>query len=402
MQKDLKKIRRWKGFVGDVINYRKNEKFTLDPVLTIFVEKKLSEAQCKKERRKIIPKAIGGVGTDVVEMEMPVADDMDNTWIHTPQKLNTRVDHSKPVYPGCSASNIKGTAGTHGEFFRDEPFEDKFYGGLNVHVGFERVDMDISEQDRTIVKPGPADGGTRDDKIGDLTTGTRINLNGGTNTRDSCLFEYDDNDDVNPDVPGYGVVEGVSEIVIGEYGLKPPCRSLGERTGKKLYKDAAIRVRYKNGVGTLTGCNVWESMSIGGTSGATIRTPDKRFATDTIFAGSGTHTISIPFMQNWKVYGKELVTKGWWENYLDDDRPDDPPDDDGMPNMNLNDGLIGVAFSLIMIGAYLIGKGDVPVGAGLIILGILVGAVAVFLKANDDKSEPETKDWQTPPQTSTY
>jgi len=361
LKKERRKIFRRQGVVGHYLGKQKNGERTPDEVLTIFVRKKLPEDQLRKSQ--VIPKKISTYRTDVIETGEMVAE----------TDLTARL---RPVKLGSSIGNKAGRGtGSLGPTFRDDPFQNKFYGGSNSHVLFENCHADINQNSREIIQPGIAHSSDVDNNVlGKLAYGTKINA-GGYNTRDSAGFEFYNIKDADPTIPGIGIPEGIKELQEGEYGRLVSWKFTGK--GKLTYKNATVRVNYNGSPTTFSGVDLFERMSQAGTSGTGIVTDDGRFHSHLNFAGSPSVTVAIPFHQAW-AYGKTLVTKDWWEDFTGGG--EEPPEPGPEPPEPPDDwSLRGGGLFLFALGCYIITKADsldlMLIGIALIILGL----AAIFI-----------------------
>jgi len=352
-EKGYERILNFKTVTGIYVGRQKNEERTRDEVITVFVEKKLKEEEVPEG--ELIPKKLKGLRTDVVETG----------------EIVPEVDLSKelrPVKVGCSIGNAASKAtGTLGPIFRDEPFEDKFYGGSNSHVLFEDCSKDISDQaSRNIVQPGLYHA-TSPGVIGQLVYGIRIQPNGVISS-DSAGFEFNKNEDVDPTIPDIGIPRGVKELQEGEYGILKSWRYSGR--GKLKFKNVNVKVRYPAGITTVTGVDIFERMSLPGTSGSTILTDDGKYHSHLNFAGSPNFTVAIPFHQAWDRFGKVVVTHDWWKKYKGGDEMAEPPKPPEKWSLRAG-GLFLFAMGCYLINIAQGNMEELMIGMALVVLGLI-------------------------------
>jgi len=305
-----RRIAKTRSWMGVCVDKQKNGEATDDRVVTVFVEKKLPKD--KISWRQKVPQKIDGMRTDVlvVDGEFVAEDDVD---------LDSKL---RPVRLGCSIMNVAGNGkGSHGPYFRDEPFADVFYGGTNSHVDLADPSKDLNEQESlVIVQPGFA---WPDNAIADVVKAQKI-IPHGTVPRDSAIHKFRRVEDVDPSVVGYGVPVRVRVPAVGETGRLISWKMLA--TGKKLFADATVQVSYPAGPTILTGVSIYERMSVGGTSGTTITSLDGTELWELNEAGSPTKTVATPIPRAFDVYGKVPVFKAWWDEYKKGEQPEGPDD----------------------------------------------------------------------------
>jgi hypothetical protein len=156
--KDLKKIYEKIKHKANVIGYssklqpriRKGQVVLEEKCFRVYVSKKLPIE--KLDVKDVIPKSIDGVNIDVVEIGELKALSVDKK-----QKF-------RPVIFGISIGHINVTAGTLGYLCVD--IEENKYFMSNAHVFVDDVSKSPDQvKEKTIVQPGPYDGGTINDKV---------------------------------------------------------------------------------------------------------------------------------------------------------------------------------------------------------------------------------------------
>lgn len=147
--------------VGVGIGYKKKGRQDTDDLgLIFFVEKKLPPEALAVDQ--VIPKRIGGVFTDVLEIGRV-------TFLE-------RMERFRPAFPGVSISHYRVTAGTFGALVQDRKSGDILILSNN-HVLANATDgNDGSAQiGDPVYQPGSYDGGGEDDIIGNLERFVPIN-----------------------------------------------------------------------------------------------------------------------------------------------------------------------------------------------------------------------------------
>lgn len=115
---------------------------------------------------EIIPQAIDGVETDVIEFEPPT--------ILPPPKvinLNARTSKQRPAVGGISCGHPDITAGTIGGIVWKDG---QRYAITNWHVG----NMNDGKIDDLMLQPGPYDGGTMKDSLGRIVFKPYVHISG--------------------------------------------------------------------------------------------------------------------------------------------------------------------------------------------------------------------------------
>ena len=137
--------------VGVMTGYKITKgKRTKELCVVCLVERKVDGFLLGKD--DLIPKSLGGVKTDVIEVGKVEALEIDKTKKHRPCPM------------GTSGGHYKITAGTNGELLRDKA-SGKLCIGTNNHVAANSNDAKLGDP---YLQPGPYDGGSLSDKIGSL------------------------------------------------------------------------------------------------------------------------------------------------------------------------------------------------------------------------------------------
>ncbi|KQS73548.1 hypothetical protein [Modestobacter sp. Leaf380] len=205
----------------------------------------------------------------------------------TPGQLQRR---TRPLVPGLSIAQRDVTAGTLGGFVRRAGA-----GGLlvlsNNHV---LADSDLATVGDPVLQPGPADGGTAQDRVGVLTAAQRFSATG--NLVDAAVAALDDGVDADPaGYPGgplLGIVAAALDVDPDE-DVEKVGRTTGHTHGRITAVEVdGVGVQYDEGVYTFDDQIEIEgrtgSFSEGGDSGSVIWRSRDRAALGLLFAGSTT------------------------------------------------------------------------------------------------------------------
>jgi hypothetical protein len=271
----------------------------------------------------LVPRALGGVKTDVVE-----------TGVLRAFQLGPR-DRWRPVVPpGVSLGHYRITAGTFGCLVRR--------GGevfilSNNHV---LADVNHGQQGDNILQPGPADGGTAGDPIATLADyvpldfGTAppecsvaewsarllntiagafgsshqlraVKQTAGVNRVDAALARPLFPDLVDNEILYIGVPTGVGAATLGTEVQKTG-RTTGHTRGTITQIDATLRVDYEGSPALFTGQLVAGPMSQPGDSGSAVLDMDGRVV-GLLFAGSDAVTIVNPIDEVLSALNAELA-----------------------------------------------------------------------------------------------
>ena len=263
----------------------------------------------------LVPQTVDGIKTDVVETGILRA-----LW-QSPQDLSPR-DRWRPVVPpGVSIGHYRITAGTFGCLVRRG---EELFILSNNHVLANANDC---EEWDPVLQPGPADGGTEDDRIARLARyvpiefesgpsecsvadfaanllnyvagalGSRHQLqpvkrSAGVNRVDAALGKPLSPNTVTNDILGIGVPIGPGTAALGTQVQKSG-RTTGYTEGTITQIDATVRIDYYGPQALFTGQLVASPMSQGGDSGSAILDMDRRVV-GLLFAGSDAVTILNP------------------------------------------------------------------------------------------------------------
>jgi hypothetical protein len=262
----------------------------------------------------LVPKAIDGVVTDVVETGEIRA-------------LNVYTDRYRPIPLGVSIGHREITAGTLGALVRDKKTRQQLMLSNN-HVFANSNDAQAGD---AILQPGPHDGGAVGaDTAGRLTRFVEIQFGAGgapdfsncpvgnavarffnlfawmlrSSTRLAAIREEGANRvDAAVAEPTEQVINQVIDQIDGvrgvaDYFLGMPIWKTGRTTGRTmgeiLQTDVTVNVSYGDGrVATFTDQLMAGAMSQGGDSGSAVVDQDNKFV-GLLFAGSDSTTIFSP------------------------------------------------------------------------------------------------------------
>jgi hypothetical protein len=292
--------------------------------IVVSVTKKLPVAQLTEA--VMVPKAIGGMKTDVIETGPIVA-------FQDPKQ------RYRPARPGCSIGHHLITAGTFGCLVKRG---DQVYILSNNHV---LANSNAAQEGDPIWQPGKYDGGTSADQIATLerfiplgfpsaqpapapapqpsgcsplasimkalrpqaATPPVIQINEpGNNTVDCALAKPLSPDLVSPDILNIGVPTGVGSATLGTLVQKMG-RTTGYTTGQITQVDVTVSVDYGGKLATFRNQLLAGAMSQGGDSGSAVLDMNKRVV-GLLFAGSTTTTIMDPIQLVLDALQVQLVT----------------------------------------------------------------------------------------------
>jgi hypothetical protein len=290
--------------------------------IVVSVSKKLPLAQLTEAA--IVPKAIEGMKTDVIETGPIVA-------FQDPKQ------RMRPARPGCSIGHYQITAGTLGCLVKRG---DQVYILSNNHV---LANSNAAQNGDAIWQPGKYDGGTSADQIATLERFIPIGFPGGTptptpepggcsplaaimkyfqsqpsstpkaqinepgnNTVDCALAKPLSADLVSPDILNIGVPIGVGTATLGT-SLQKMGRTTGYTTGQITQLDVTVSVDYGGKIATFRNQLMAGAMSQGGDSGSAVLDMNKRVV-GLLFAGSDTTTIMNPVQLALDALEVQLVT----------------------------------------------------------------------------------------------
>jgi hypothetical protein len=282
---------------------------TEEPCILVFVERKQHVRNLRT--RDIVPKAIEGVRTDVVETGRFRA-------LEVVQSLDgDRTRRVRPATGGVSLGHYRITAGTLGVVAQRN--------GLPVILSNNHVlaNSNQAKLGDPILQPGPADGGRLQDTIARLGDFVPIQFTeqsvgwGGrflerivapllrvfgygvkrlpseaTNRVDAAVAVPIDESLVSPDVIGIHPVSGTAEARIG-MRVRKSGRTTGVTNGKVTGVDAVVQVDYGGKSAIFRGQIVADVPSQGGDSGSLV-VDDRGRAIGLLFAGSASTTLINP------------------------------------------------------------------------------------------------------------
>ena len=281
-----------------------------EPCIVVYVDHK--EAEDRLRRRDLVPAALDGVRTDVVETgrfrALPVLETLE-------------VSHTAKVRPapgGVSIAHERVTAGTLGILARRTSGEAVILS--NNHV---LADSNEAKAGDRILQPGPYDGGRPQDAIAELAEyvpiqfrdqdlsrlgrllertlgpllapiglGVRRLPSGNTNIVDAAIAKPLEADLVAPDILEIGRVAGTAEATIG-MRVRKSGRTTGLTRGRVTALDASVEVDYGGKTALFRRQIIGDILSRGGDSGSLIM-DDANHAVGLLFAGGATTTILNP------------------------------------------------------------------------------------------------------------
>ncbi|MGZ9221394.1 MAG: trypsin-like serine protease [Anaerolineales bacterium] len=279
--------------------------------IIVSVIKKLPGIQVPESAR--VPRALGGVQTDVVETGKIFA-------------LQDPKQKMRPARPGVSIGHYQITAGTLGCLVHRNG---QVYILSNNHVLANSNDGQLGD---AILQPGPHDGGTSADQIGTLeqfvpvgfgiSTGCGcspfaflLRLLGaakpmvnepGNNTVDCAIAKPLSADLVNPDILNIGIPSGVGTATLGT-AVQKSGRTTGHTTDQITQLDVTVSVAYGSKIAVFKNQLMAGAMSQGGDSGSAVLDMDKQVV-GLLFAGSNTTTIMNPIQFVLDALQVQLVT----------------------------------------------------------------------------------------------
>lgn len=281
--------------------------------------------------KDIVPQALDGVKTDVVETGVLRAFERRP---EPAEGLGPR-DRWRPVVPpGVTIGHYRITAGTFGCLVRRG--EERFILSNN-HV---LADINAGQQGDAILQPGPSDGGTADDRIATLADyipldfgtapaecpiaefsaqllnfvagafGSSHQLQAtkqteGVNRVDAALARPLSSDLVSNEILYIGAPTGVGTATLGTEVQKTG-RTTGHTQGTITQIDATMRIDYGGRSALFTGQLVAGAMSQPGDSGSAVLDMDKRVV-GLLFAGSNVATIINPIDEVFAALNVELA-----------------------------------------------------------------------------------------------
>jgi len=285
---------------------------TNEPCVVVSVVKKLPIIQLSES--SLVPKALGGVKTDVIETGKIFA-------------LQDPTEKMRPARPGVSIGHYQITAGTLGCLVQRNG---QVYILSNNHV---LANSNAGQLGDAILQPGPHDGGTSADQIGTLEQFIPVGFEGssspgcsplsflislfgksaralvnepGNNTVDCAIAKPLSDDLVNPDILNIGIPTGVAIATLGT-----PVQKSGRTTGYTADQitqiDVTVTVDYGGPTATFKNQLLAGAMSQGGDSGSAVLDMNKQVV-GLLFAGSNTTTIMNPIQFVLDALQVQLVT----------------------------------------------------------------------------------------------
>lgn len=261
---------------------------TDEEVIVVFVSEKLPETQLAEADR--IPSEIEFDDTKVKTDVQEAGDLRSQATAEQPAERPNRERRWRPAPAGVSFGHIDISAGTLGS----PPLETEDGETVvltNAHVA---APIDVAEPGDAVLQPGPADGGTEDDEVGQLLEGSDIKADE-PNTSDSAIVEIDTSA-FEDSVLGVGEFAGFTDVERDATYTKSGLTT-GVTTGDLRGRDARMKVRgYHDEPTVFEGVDVFGPMSAAGDSGSLIgiEREDGFYATDLLFAGSDRTTLAIP------------------------------------------------------------------------------------------------------------
>ena len=237
--------------------------------LAVLVEEKVSSSKIPGGG---VPKEIGGVPTDVVEVGSldPLA------------TLNTRL---RPALPGYSLGHTDATAGTFGCLVQDLATGDDLILGAS-HV---LADTNRGREGDAILQPAPEDGGYNpSDAVGCLERFEPIYFGLSDpnvyNLVDAAVARPTDARKITSSIAGAFMPRGVDQAFLGDRVVKVG-RTTGMTEGRVIAVDATVRVEFPEGSALFHHQIVTSAMSEAGDSGSLLM--DRNLsAVGLVFAGS--------------------------------------------------------------------------------------------------------------------
>jgi len=283
---------------------------TDEACVVVYVERKVSEGALA--RRDIVPKALEGVRTDVVETGRFRA------FILMQRPDPPRTSRVRPAPGGVSLAHVRVTAGTLGALVRRRDGTTAILS--NNHILANSNDARPGD---LIVQPGPADGGTEADGIarladfvpiafadrgagvlarmlermfgpllGRLGLGLKRLPSGRTNLVDAAVATPLGADLVTPDILEIGRVRGRVDADIG-MRVRKSGRTTGLTAGRITGIDGVVQVDYDGKSAVFRQQVVSDLLSRGGDSGSLVVDESNR-AVGLLFAGSDVTTLVNP------------------------------------------------------------------------------------------------------------
>ncbi len=291
----------------------------LSLVFSVVKKQPLSELSAKER----LPGVLDGIVTDVVETGK----------IRALAPFDPRV-RCRPAQPGISIAHKEVTAGTLGLLVRRGP---DLLMMSNNHV---LAAVNAAKVGDLIYQPGPADGGTLNDRLGTLAEfvpldfGTQqgsnpvpgffaqlanflaallgskqrfqaVELTAGKNRMDVALARPDAPESVNPEIAGIGRPTGMLEPKLG-LAVQKMGRTTGLTKGMVQQIDVTVTVDYQGRSATFVDQTMATRMSQPGDSGSAILDMDRKVV-GLLFAGSDQVTMFTPMPHIVEKLGVQIV-----------------------------------------------------------------------------------------------
>lgn len=297
---------------GIGVGYKHKEMQRTDKLaLIVFVEKKVKWEELSRGER--IPKIVGGLETDVIE-------------IGKVRLLGTRLERHRPAQPGISIGHYKISAGTFGAVVKDINTGEPLILSNNHILANGTSGRDGRAQiGDPILQPGPYDGGTLNDRIGSLLrfipltrttqepecpvaagvqrTGNRlikmvrpdyemklVRHTRASNLIDAAVAKPDQPNQIIDEIMELGKVEGVAEAQLG-MPIKKSGRSSGLTEGGVTAVGVSLRVELgEEEYGWFSDQVVSDIKVNPGDSGSLVLNGEQK-AVGLIFAGSDQYSV---------------------------------------------------------------------------------------------------------------
>jgi hypothetical protein len=278
--------------VGTCLGERRvNGQPTGEEVVIVLVSRKHPSDRINNE--DLIPETVKIDGqdakTDVQEIGEPRIQAVET------QPVERRPDRTRrwrPAPAGVSFGHPETTAGTLGS----PPLLDEKGNTVvltNAHIG---APIGVASKGDPVYQPGPADGGTEEDTLGELREWSEISQTE-PNTTDSALVTVD-REVMKNTILEIGPLVGIEDDTPNMRATHTKSgRTTGVTTGDQRGYDARVKVRgYYDEPVVFEGVGVFSPMSAGGDSGSLIgiERDDGFHATHLLFAGSDRTTLGIP------------------------------------------------------------------------------------------------------------
>ncbi len=321
-QNNLQRLLSCPNVVACGIGYKVTDAGPTDEVaVVVSVTRKLPVAQLAES--DVVPRAVDGVKTDVVETGVFRA-------------LQGPRDRWRPVIPpGVSLGHVNVTAGTFGCLVQRG---DELFILSNNHV---LADSNRGKPGDPILQPGRHDGGTPQDRIATLADYVPLDFGGdaatcnvaraieqvlntlasaagsghrvmayqqtaGSNRVDAALARPDNPAVVTPEIFGIGRPQGARRARLGT-PVKKSGRTTGHTEGRIVQIDVTSQVAYGPGRATFHGQLMASGMSAPGDSGSAVLDMEN-YIVGLLFAGSDAATLINPIQSVLQALNVEVVT----------------------------------------------------------------------------------------------